>query len=70
MKKVVLKILVFYKKYISGTGIGNHCRFTPTCSEYTYLAVKKYGVIRGLFLGIKRILKCNPLSKGGVDLVE
>ena len=70
MKKVVLKILVFYKKYISGIGIGNHCRFTPTCSEYTYLAVKKYGVIKGLFLGGKRILKCNPLSKGGVDLIE
>ena len=70
MKKVVLKILVFYKKYISGIGIGNHCRFTPTCSEYNYLAVKKYGVIKCLFLGGKRILKCNPLSKGGVDLIE
>ncbi|MDD3002877.1 MAG: membrane protein insertion efficiency factor YidD [Candidatus Shapirobacteria bacterium] len=70
MKTVVLKMLVFYKKYISGMEIGNHCRFTPTCSEYTYLAVKKYGVVKGLFLGVKRILKCNPLSKGGVDLIE
>jgi putative membrane protein insertion efficiency factor len=70
MKNIVLKILVFYKKYISGTGIGNHCRFTPTCSEYTYVAVKKYGVIKGLFLGLKRVSRCNPLSKGGIDLVE
>lgn len=67
MKKVVLKILVFYKKYISH---GNYCRFVPSCSEYTYLAVQKYGVIKGLFLGGKRILRCNPLSKGGVDLLK
>ncbi|MDD2482997.1 MAG: membrane protein insertion efficiency factor YidD [Candidatus Shapirobacteria bacterium] len=67
MKKIILKILVFYKKNISR---GNNCRFTPSCSEYTYEAVKKYGVVKGLFLGFKRILKCNPFSKGGTDLVE
>jgi len=67
MKKIILKVLVFYKKYISH---GNHCRFVPSCSEYCYEAVKKYGVIKGLFLGLKRVLKCNPLLKGGVDLVE
>jgi len=66
-KKVVLKILVFYKKYISR---GNHCRFVPSCSEYTYEAVNKYGILKGLWLGFKRILKCNPFSKGGTDLVE
>jgi uncharacterized protein len=67
IKKAVLKILVFYKKYISQ---GDHCRFVPTCSEYTYEAVKKYGVLKGLWLGFKRVLKCNRLSKGGIDLVE
>jgi hypothetical protein len=67
MKKIVLKLLVWYKKYISH---GNYCRFAPSCSEYTYLAVQKYGVIKGLFLGGKRILRCNPLSKGGVDLLK
>ena len=67
VKKIVLKILVFYKKYLSH---GNYCRFTPSCSEYTYEAVKKYGVIKGLFLGSKRILKCNPFSKGGIDLIK
>jgi len=70
MKKIVLKLLVFYKKHISGSGIGGHCRFTPSCSEYTYEAVKKYGVIKGLFLGFKRILRCNKWNKGGIDLVK
>ena len=67
MKKIVLKILVFYKKYISR---GNYCRFIPTCSEYVYEAVEKYGVLKGLFLGFKRVLRCNRFSKGGIDLVK
>jgi hypothetical protein len=67
VKKVVLKLLVWYKKYISR---GNHCRFVPSCSEYTYEAINKYGVLKGLWLGIKRVLKCNRFSKGGIDLVE
>ncbi len=67
MKKVVLKLLVWYKKYISR---GENCRFIPSCSEYTYEAVKKYGIIRGLFLGIKRVLRCYPGGKSGIDLVK
>jgi len=67
MKKIILKILVFYKKYISR---GNYCRFIPSCSEYSYEAVKKYGVLKGLWMGFKRILKCNRFSKGGIDLIE
>jgi len=67
MKKIILKFLVFYKRYFSR---GNHCRFIPSCSEYCYEAVEKYGVIKGLFLGFKRVLRCNPLSKGGIDLVK
>lgn len=43
------------------------CRFTPTCSEYTYQAIQKYGSLKGLFLGLKRILRCHPWSKGGKD---
>ncbi len=67
MKKIILKSLVFYKKYLSR---GNHCRFVPSCSEYSYQAVDKYGVFKGLFLSLKRIMRCNPLSKGGVDLLK
>ena len=44
-----------------------HCKFYPTCSEYTKQAVEKYGVIKGGTKGIIRILKCNPFSKGGYD---
>ncbi|MGB9706477.1 MAG: membrane protein insertion efficiency factor YidD [Microgenomates group bacterium] len=43
------------------------CRFTPTCSQYTYQAISKYGIIRGGWMGLKRILRCNPWSKGGKD---
>lgn len=67
LKKIVLKLLVFYKKYISS---GNHCRFIPSCSEYTYEAVSKYGVIKGLWMGIKRVSRCHPLGGKGIDLVE
>jgi len=67
MKKIILRLLVFYKKYLSR---GYNCRFVPSCSEYTYRAVEKYGVIKGMWLGIKRISRCHPWSKGGVDLVE
>lgn len=67
MKKLVMKLLLFYKRHISK---GYNCRFSPSCSEYVYLAVEKYGVIKGLWLGTKRVVKCNPWSKGGVDLVK
>ncbi|MBP5274912.1 MAG: membrane protein insertion efficiency factor YidD [Abditibacteriota bacterium] len=43
------------------------CRFRPTCSEYTAQAIEKYGVMKGSFLGLKRILRCNPFGKGGDD---
>ena len=43
------------------------CRFIPTCSEYTYQAVKKYGSVKGLFIGLKRIIRCHPWNKGGDD---
>ncbi|MDD3774023.1 MAG: membrane protein insertion efficiency factor YidD [Patescibacteria group bacterium] len=43
------------------------CRYQPTCSDYTYQAISKYGVIKGWFLGAKRVLRCHPLAKGGHD---
>ena len=69
MKKIMIKLLEFYKKSISPwlENLGVHCKYEPTCSEYTRQAIEKYGVIKGTLLGIKRILKCNPFSKGGYD---
>jgi uncharacterized protein len=45
------------------------CRFTPTCSEYSIKAIRKYGIFKGGFLTIKRVIKCNPFNKGGHDPV-
>ncbi len=69
MRKVVIFLIHLYKKYISNLfhNMGINCKFYPTCSEYTRQAIEKYGVVQGMFLGIKRILKCNPFSKGGYD---
>ena len=69
MKKIFLNLIDFYQKNISLwlQSKNINCKFTPTCSEYTKQAIKKYGTIKGIMLGICRILRCNPLSKGGYD---
>ncbi len=66
MKKIFITLICFYQKHISPL-LGKNCKYEPTCSEYTKQAIEKYGVIKGTFKGIKRILKCNPFSKGGYD---
>ena len=65
MKKVILFLIKIYQSISKLTP--PVCRFTPTCSEYTKQAIERYGVIKGIGLGIIRILKCNPFSKGGYD---
>lgn len=70
MKKILLKMIKAYQKYISPLKRQPTCRFFPTCSEYMYQAVEKYGFVKGSFLGIKRILKCNPFHAGGIDLLK
>lgn len=66
MKKVLICIIEIYKKYISPM-LGNNCKYYPSCSEYAKQAINKYGALKGSFLGIKRIVRCNPFSKGGYD---
>ena len=69
MKKVLLKMISFYQKFISPLKGKNCCRFYPTCSEYARQAITKYGAVKGAYLAFKRILKCHPFSKGGYDPV-
>lgn len=68
IKKFFLLLIIGYKKGISPL-LGNHCRFYPTCSMYTYEAIRDHGVLKGIFLGLKRLLKCHPFHPGGYDPV-
>ena len=67
MKKCLVRII---KKYQQVPGnFHNHCKYYPTCSSYAIEAIENYGVFKGMILSLKRILRCNPLSKGGYDPV-
>ncbi|MCK4255489.1 membrane protein insertion efficiency factor YidD [candidate division WOR-3 bacterium] len=68
MKYVLILVLNIYKKIISPL-FPPSCRFYPTCSEYSKEAIIRYGVFKGLGLGIWRVLRCNPFSRGGYDPV-
>ena len=71
-KTIIQKILIaLVRTYQIGISpyIGAHCRYTPTCSAYFIEAVEKYGALKGSWLGIKRILRCNPGRPGGYDPV-
>jgi len=67
-QKAILALIWFYKRAIS-PHFPPSCRYYPTCSAYAYEAVVKFGVIRGLYMAIKRILRCHPFSHGGYDPV-
>lgn len=69
MKKVMLKTIYLYRKYISPMR-PPACIYVPTCSQYAIDAINKYGAIKGGFLAIKRILRCHPFAKGGYDPVK
>jgi uncharacterized protein len=69
MKFLVLGFLQLYKTLISPF-LPPACRFEPTCSTYMMQAVEKYGAIKGTWLGVKRLLRCQPFSKGGYDPVK
>lgn len=57
-------------KYLISPLLPPSCRFTPTCSTYTIQAVEKYGVLRGAFKGLLRLLRCHPFSRGGYDPLQ
>ena len=68
MRRICIFLIRVYQKTLSPF-FGKSCRFTPSCSQYTIDAIKEYGVLKGIFTGIKRIIRCNPFSKGGYDPV-
>lgn len=76
--RLALSAIRFYQRFLSlETGLGwrflktqkRICRFEPTCSHYTYRAIERFGFWRGSFLGLKRIIRCHPLARGGFDPV-
>lgn len=69
MKKILIGMIRFYQKYLSGLKTTYHCIYTPTCSQYAMEAIKKYGAIKGTYLACRRILRCHPFAKGGYDPV-
>lgn len=68
MKKLFLVLIKIYQ--LSNFIPYRICRFQPSCSEYTYQAIDKYGSVNGIFLGFKRLLKCHPFHGGGFDPVK
>lgn len=68
MKKFFLKLIRFYQRHIS-VHTPPACRFQPTCSQYAYTAIERFGVLKGGWLAIRRLLRCNPFCRGGYDPV-
>lgn len=69
MRRILIFIIKIYQKIISPifSAMGIKCKYYPTCSEYTKQAIERYGCIKGVYIGGKRIIRCNPFSKGGYD---
>lgn len=63
MKRVLLALIRFYQKYIS-PAFPPRCRYTPTCSQYAFEAIERYGALKGGWLAVRRLLRCHPFHKG------
>ncbi|MDR1367186.1 MAG: membrane protein insertion efficiency factor YidD [Candidatus Accumulibacter sp.] len=68
MDMLLLSLIRFYQYCISPM-LGRQCRFVPSCSEYTAEAIGKYGALKGMYYGIKRVTRCHPWNPGGADPV-
>lgn len=68
MKRIMLRLIRFYQQRIS-THTPPACRFQPTCSQYAFTAIERFGALKGGWLALKRLLRCNPFHKGGYDPV-
>jgi putative membrane protein insertion efficiency factor len=68
-RRVSIALIKVYRRFISPM-LPPSCRFTPSCSLYTLQAIEKYGLLRGAFMGARRILRCHPFSEGGFDPVK
>lgn len=72
MRRIFIYLIKGYQKFISPVlkrGEIN-CKYYPSCSEYMKQAIEKYGCFKGIYLGIKRILRCHPFAKGGYDPLD
>lgn len=68
MKTFWIYLIKVYQKTLSPF-LGKNCKFVPSCSQYMIDAIKEFGSFKGIIMGMKRIIRCNPLSKGGFDPV-
>jgi putative membrane protein insertion efficiency factor len=69
LARMLLIVLIRVYQQTFSIFLGPACRFTPTCSSYALLAIQRFGIIRGIGLAARRILKCHPLHPGGYDPV-
>ena len=64
VRRILIKAIKFYQKYLSALKGRATCIYTPTCSQYALEAIEKYGAVKGGWLAFKRLLRCNPFYKG------
>ena len=69
LKKISLKLILFYKSSLSPY-LGGNCKYEPSCSSYGFEAISKYGFLKGFYMTFLRLIKCNPFSRGGYDPIE
>lgn len=69
MRRILMLLVRFYQVFLSPLKGGPTCRFYPTCSQYAYEALSKYGAVKGSYLAVRRVLRCHPFHPGGYDPV-